>query len=198
MQLTLHATRRTPHSFPHFVQVISAWSVKTRRAPFWHYRDARVYAYNTTTMPVNGYTSRPLPTPIIGGILMCATLKNISRDDTSSAGRRRGPAAFGNDINRYVHTQLQCPGGGNGNSPGRCLLATYETPLSLSDRIRWSSWTQRAGMTGLRGNGEVPLHPGTTKSHPLNRNPDIKYMSPTVRERNQSRPARSGNPTLID
>ena len=59
MQLTLHATRRTPHGFPHLVQGVPAWSWKTRRAPFRHYRDVRVCAYMTTAMPVNEYTSPP-------------------------------------------------------------------------------------------------------------------------------------------
>ena len=42
MQLTLRATRRTPHGASCLVQATSAWSVKTRRAPFRHCRDARV------------------------------------------------------------------------------------------------------------------------------------------------------------
>ena len=33
MQLTLHATRPTPHGASRLVQAMSAWSVKTRRAP---------------------------------------------------------------------------------------------------------------------------------------------------------------------
>ena len=50
MQFTLHATRRTPHVAPRLVQAISAWSVKTRRAPSRHGRDARVYGHTTTAM----------------------------------------------------------------------------------------------------------------------------------------------------
>ena len=42
MQLTLHATRSTPHDASRLVQAISAWSVKTRYSPFQHCRDARV------------------------------------------------------------------------------------------------------------------------------------------------------------
>ena len=50
MQLTLHATRRTPHGASRLVLAMSAWSVKTRRAPSWHCRDARVYGHTTTAM----------------------------------------------------------------------------------------------------------------------------------------------------
>ncbi|CAM9463532.1 unnamed protein product, partial [Laminaria digitata] len=41
MQL-IHTTRRTPHGASRLVQAMSAWSVKTRRAPSRHYKDARV------------------------------------------------------------------------------------------------------------------------------------------------------------
>ena len=37
-----HATCRTPHGASRLVLAMSAWSVKTRRAPFRHCRDARV------------------------------------------------------------------------------------------------------------------------------------------------------------
>ena len=42
MQFTLHATRRTPHGAWRLVQAMPAWLLKTRRAPSWHTRDARV------------------------------------------------------------------------------------------------------------------------------------------------------------
>ena len=50
MQFTLHATRRTPHGASRLVQAISAWLVKTRRAPSRHSRDARVYGHTTKAM----------------------------------------------------------------------------------------------------------------------------------------------------
>ena len=56
MQLTLHATRRTPHGASRLVLAMSAWSVKTRRAPSRHCRDARVYGHTTTAMHDNEYT----------------------------------------------------------------------------------------------------------------------------------------------
>ena len=43
MQFTLHATRRTPHGASRLVQPMSAWLVKTCRAPSRHSIDARVY-----------------------------------------------------------------------------------------------------------------------------------------------------------
>ena len=51
MQLTLHATRRTPlHGAPRLVQGMSARLVKTGRAPPGRSRDARVYDHTTTAM----------------------------------------------------------------------------------------------------------------------------------------------------
>ena len=59
MQLTLHATRRTPHGASCLVLAMSARSVKTRRAPSRHCRDARVYGHTTTAMHDNDYTPPP-------------------------------------------------------------------------------------------------------------------------------------------
>ena len=52
MQFTLHATRRTPHgASSRLVQANACpWSMKTRRAPSRHSRDARVYSHTTTAM----------------------------------------------------------------------------------------------------------------------------------------------------
>ena len=51
MQFTLHATPRRPHGASRlWCKQISAWLVKTRRAPSRHSRDARVYGRTTTTM----------------------------------------------------------------------------------------------------------------------------------------------------
>ena len=50
MQFTLHATRRPPLGASRLVQAMSAWFVKTRRAPSRHSRDARVYSHTTTAM----------------------------------------------------------------------------------------------------------------------------------------------------
>ena len=50
MYLSLHATRRTPHGASRFQQAMSAWSVKTRRAPSRHYKDARVSCHTTTAV----------------------------------------------------------------------------------------------------------------------------------------------------
>ena len=58
MQLTLHASRRTPHGASRLVLAMSAWSVKTRRAPSWHCWDTRVYGHTTTAMHD---MSTPLP-----------------------------------------------------------------------------------------------------------------------------------------
>ena len=59
MQLTIHATRRTPHGASRLVLEMSAWSVKARRAPSRHCRDAWVYGHTTTVMHDSEYTFPP-------------------------------------------------------------------------------------------------------------------------------------------
>ena len=59
MQLTLHATRPTPHYASRLVQAMSAWLVKTRRASSRHCKDA-VYGHMTAAMHDNEY---PPPCP---------------------------------------------------------------------------------------------------------------------------------------
>ena len=61
MQFTLHAARRTPHGASRLVHAISAWLVKTRRAPSRHSRDARVYGHTTTAM--HKLSTPPPPSP---------------------------------------------------------------------------------------------------------------------------------------
>ena len=50
MQLTLHATRPSPHGASRLVQAMSAWSVKTRRVSPRHCRYARFYGHTTAAM----------------------------------------------------------------------------------------------------------------------------------------------------
>ena len=50
MQLTRHATRRSPHGASRLVPAMYAWLVKTRHAPSRHCRDAGVYGHTTTAM----------------------------------------------------------------------------------------------------------------------------------------------------
>ena len=64
MQFTLHATRRTPHGASRLVQAMSAWLVKTRRAPSRHSRDAKVYGHTTTAVHKLNTPPRPLAVAI--------------------------------------------------------------------------------------------------------------------------------------
>ena len=62
MPLTLHATRRSPHGASRLVQALSAWSVKTQRAPSSHCRDASVYSHTKyMTKAMHGMTTPPCP-----------------------------------------------------------------------------------------------------------------------------------------
>ena len=78
MQLTLHATRQTPHGA---VQAMSAWSVKTRHAPSRYCRDARVYDHSTTAMHEIEYMSPIEYTP--------PALQGVFRVFPSAPPRRR-------------------------------------------------------------------------------------------------------------
>ena len=61
--LTLHAIRRSRHGASRLVHAISAWSVKTRRAPPRHRMEARAYGHTTTSMPETS-TRPPTPFPL--------------------------------------------------------------------------------------------------------------------------------------
>ena len=50
LQLSLHATRPTPHGASRLEQAMSPWSVKTGRAASRHSGDGRVYGHTTTVM----------------------------------------------------------------------------------------------------------------------------------------------------
>ena len=63
MQLTLHATRRTPHSVSRLVQAMSAWLEKTRRAPSRHSRDTKVCGHTTTAMHTLSASPPPRRSP---------------------------------------------------------------------------------------------------------------------------------------
>ena len=56
MQLTLHTTRRIRRGASRLLPVMSAWSVKTRRAPSRHCRDARVHVHATTALHDDDFT----------------------------------------------------------------------------------------------------------------------------------------------
>ena len=59
MKLARYSTRRTPHGASRLVLAMFAWSVKTRRAPSRHCRDANVYGHKTTAIHDNEYLVHP-------------------------------------------------------------------------------------------------------------------------------------------
>ena len=77
MQLTLHAAHRTSHGASRLVLAMSAWSMKTRRAPSRHGRDARVYGHATTAMLDIEYT--PPPGTCIACYIACYACLALSR-----------------------------------------------------------------------------------------------------------------------
>ena len=65
MQLTLHATRRTPHGASRLAHAMSAWSVNSRRASSPHCRMRVSIPYgHTTTATHETSTSSPYRTPL--------------------------------------------------------------------------------------------------------------------------------------
>ena len=63
MQLTLHATRPTPHGASRLVRAMSAWSVKTRRASSRQCRAARVYGHTSKYDYGHAWHEYPPPPP---------------------------------------------------------------------------------------------------------------------------------------
>ena len=84
MQFTLHATRRTPQGASRLVQAMLAWLVKTRRAPYLHGRDARVYGYTTTAMHK---LSTPYPLQAVLGILRMQLTLHATRRTARGVSR---------------------------------------------------------------------------------------------------------------
>ena len=68
MQLALHATRRTPHGASRLVLAMPAWSVKTRRAPPRHCKDARLYCHTATA--IHDMSTHHPPRARSGGLIM--------------------------------------------------------------------------------------------------------------------------------
>ena len=75
MQLSVHATRPTSQGASRLVQEMSAWSVRTRRAPSRHCGDARVRGRTTTAMH-DMTTPRPL-TPVSYTHLTLPTIYSV-------------------------------------------------------------------------------------------------------------------------
>ena len=73
MQLALRATCRKPHGASRSMLAMSAWSVKTRRAPSRHCRDARVYDHTTSAVHDIEYTPSTPPPPS-GTLISCPGL----------------------------------------------------------------------------------------------------------------------------
>ena len=80
MQLTLHATRRSPHGASRLVRAMSTWLAKTRRAPSRHCWDARVCDHKTSAVHD---MSTPTLTPGIYHIFPCKRAKVLRTRSTS-------------------------------------------------------------------------------------------------------------------
>ena len=72
MQLTFHATRRTPHGASRLVQAMSAWLVKTRRAPSRYRRGARIYGHTTKAMHKLSIPPPRAPPPCFFLVHLCS------------------------------------------------------------------------------------------------------------------------------
>ena len=108
MQLTLHANRRTPPGASRLALAMSAWSVKTRRAPSRRCRDARVYGHTTTAMHDNEYSHPPSkPTRGSGG----SSLPLAEHQPTTFE-----PACPRVPLRIHVHFLCACPCAGSFSS----------------------------------------------------------------------------------
>ena len=112
MQFTLNANRRTPHGALRLVQTMSAWLVKTRRAPSRHSRDARVYGHTTTAM--HKPSTPPPPPPFLEGCSLplnrladhLTALRACLVQATSAwfVKTRHAPSRHSRDARVYGHT----------------------------------------------------------------------------------------------
>ena len=103
IQLTLCATRRTPHGALRLVQATPAWSVKTRRAPSRHCRGARVSGHTTTAMNDIECTPTSHPCPRSQEAIFQRQPRTQHRWAEKAADHARGP--------RVHHGQARVPGG---------------------------------------------------------------------------------------
>ena len=78
LQLKFHSTHQTLHGASRLLQAMSAWSVKTRRAPPRHCTDARVYIKTTfmhemsTPPPLLWPLSLGTRSPLVHGFRPCS------------------------------------------------------------------------------------------------------------------------------
>ena len=105
MQLIFHATRPTSHGASRSVQAMS-WSVKTRRAPSRHCRDARVSDPATTVMHDTEYT----PPPTHPGPYIPRSVVHFDVCDGVSAVNQPFRSSI-NILRLFVHTKYACTRG---------------------------------------------------------------------------------------
>ena len=112
VQVTLHATRRTPHGASPSVQAMPAWVVKTRRAPPRHCRNARAYALKTTAMHETSAPPPPLLSrPVLRQYVVCPLAHTFNLPPLLYHVRHpRGcPNCFGNTRTVPPTTPLHSP-----------------------------------------------------------------------------------------
>ena len=129
MQLTLHATRRTPPGASRLVQAMSARSVKTRRSPSQHCMDIKAYGHTPMAMHDNEYTppppAFPLPTHLLLEVQATAVV-DVVYVPAVGAHPLSFPEASRGLLRLGSHRQA-----GDGRAPGR------SRSRAASDLSRW-------------------------------------------------------------
>ena len=118
MQFALYATYRTPHGASRLVHAISAWLVKTRRAPSRDSRDARVYGHTATAMHKLSIPSPPPPTARLEMPPQLASYrkgkKNLSKFFMGQAFKATKGRADGKVVGESIMRLLDRPEGDDG------------------------------------------------------------------------------------
>ena len=147
MPLTLHATRPAPHGASRLVQAMRVWSVKTRRAPFRHCRDARVYGYTTTVMcdtpPPTAprrlddltcvrQTALEIARSLVVGYIEeeddMETDKSDEDEDGGGGGSSSGADDFSGRLPTWLHRPSQSGSDSEGNERRATTRAPYRNP----------------------------------------------------------------------
>ena len=160
MQLTLHAIHRRPHGTCRRIKIkknMSAWSVKTRRAPSRHCRDARVYGQTTTAKQRHDYTAPCTRSKYVYPGRANPDILAATAEKQNTAVQ---PVSHMTDIHHSPHrsTHLTMVTAGPALPPLRSLPTTRHlsgTPVSPSPApgtpLRIASHVEREGGKGREG-----------------------------------------------
>ena len=142
------------HGALRLVQTTPTWLVKTRRAPSWHCRGAKVLGHRTTTAMLNMSTSAPHPPPQLGFAAACLHTLVASIESSIRAQVRSFRRLFkcGHSLALRGHRKVYPFCAAN----GRCgLISPLRMPASP---VSWYVGEPRAYQDQFRGFKSHRMH----------------------------------------